>query len=197
MTKKQKIGTVIVAGGQARRMGGGFKGACLWQGQALLSWVCQALEPQGAGPIVVNGGDAQAIAATGFLGPVIGDDFADHGPLAGVLAGLDYGAAQGWDVVLTVPCDVPCLPSDLVERLQTAHDQAGKIAYARSGERDHPLIALWSVGTRHVLRADLVRLGPLAVGRWIKTHGAEAVAWSNLGGDPFFNANRPQDLENV
>lgn len=197
MTKKIKLGSVIVAGGQARRMGGGFKGARLWRGQALLSWVYQALKTQEAGPIVVNCPDAEAVAATGFSGPVIGDDFADHGPLAGVLAGLDYGAAQGWDQVLSVPCDVPCLPSDLVARLQAAHVKSGKIAYAHSGGRDHPLIALWSVETRHALRADLVRLGALAVGRWINAHGAEAVAWSDLGGDPFFNANRPQDLENV
>ena len=107
---------VILAGGLARRMGGGDKGLLKLQDRSLLSWVSGRLEPQVARMVLNANGDPARFADLDL--PVIADSIADYpGPLAGVLAGLDWAADQGADHIVTAAADTPFFPTDLVTRL--------------------------------------------------------------------------------
>ncbi|KZZ24634.1 molybdenum cofactor guanylyltransferase MobA, partial [Sulfitobacter sp. HI0082] len=144
---KQPLG-VILAGGQATRMGGGDKGLLpLGQG-TLLSSVIDRLEPQVAGLALNANGDAARFADLGL--PVLADSIEGFaGPLAGVLAGLDWAAEQGADTIVTAAADTPFFPCDLVPRLLlAADDMAHPLALAatpdaKRGTARHPTFGLW------------------------------------------------------
>lgn len=190
-----KIGGVILAGGLARRMGGGDKTLLDLGGQSLLSHCIERLSPQVEALAINANGDAGRFAA--FGAPVVADSVPGFaGPLAGVLAGLDWAAGAGCDAVVSVAGDTPFFPRDLVARLQAG---AGPIAMAATrvperGLSRHPTFALWPVALRDDLRAALQE-GVRKVVVWADRHGCAAVEFPTEPIDPFFNVNTPADLD--
>lgn len=186
---------IILAGGRASRLGGGDKGERTVGGEAILDRVIAALRPQCGRLAISANGDPARFARHGVS--VVPDGRPGQpGPLAGVLAGLDHVAAVDPQArfALTVPNDVPFLPPDLVARLQDRRvaDRAA-ISCARSNERTHHVVALWSLA----LRADLRRyLGEdrHKVGGFIAEHPFAIVEWPVEALDPFTNVNTPDDL---
>ena len=187
---------VILAGGLARRMGGGDKPLREIGGRAILARVIERLEPQCDGLILNANGDPKRFAPFGL--PVIADGVEHNpGPLAGILAALDWAAANrpGAEWVLSVPGDCPFLPSDLVARLGEALEaQGAELAIAASKGRSHPVIGLWPVALRDALRHALVVEGLRKVGDFVARCRVAAVAWPAGPIDPFFNANTEDEL---
>ena len=186
---------VVLAGGQARRMGGGDKPLRLLAGRTMLDRVIACLGPQCDGLLLNANGDPGRFASLGL--PVAADEgegFA--GPLAGILAGLDWCAAHRPDLpwIATAAADAPFLPADFVARLHAARSEAGHpLACAESGGRAHPTNALWPVSLRDDLRAALLG-GERTIARWTDRHGIAAARWPVGRHDPFFNVNTPADL---
>ncbi|KLK93274.1 molybdopterin-guanine dinucleotide biosynthesis protein A [Microvirga vignae] len=188
---------VILAGGLARRMGGGDKPLLMLQGQTLLGHVKQRLAPQ-CGCVILNAnGEPSRFIATGL--PVVADSVPDHpGPLAGILTALEWTArnqpAIEW--VVSVPGDTPFIPADLVERLHAARSTAqSAVAYAASGPQEHYTTGLWPVALRHDLRHALTVKGMRRVEDWAKAQGAATATWPIEPFDPFFNINTPEELD--
>ncbi len=185
---------VILAGGLARRLGGGDKALRMVGGQTVLARLIGRMTPQVTRLILNANEDAARFAEYGL--PVVGDDLPDRpGPLAGVLAGLDWAAQSVPDVrwVVTVPSDAPFLPQDLVARLHAARGGA-TLACAASGGRTHPVVTLWPVALRHDLRRALVREDLHKVGAYVGRNDPAVVEWPVEGVDPFFNVNTQDDL---
>jgi molybdopterin-guanine dinucleotide biosynthesis protein A len=192
-----KIIGVLLAGGLARRMGGGDKPLRLLAGRPLLDHVIERLGPQVAGLVLNANGDPARFATYGL--PVVGDSIPDYaGPLAGILAGLDWAADNRPDcpLIASVATDAPFLPADLVARMVGAMTAAGAdLACAASGGQAHPVIGLWPVRLRDDLRRALVDEGLRKVDVWTARHRLVEVPFPDQPIDPFFNANRPEDLE--
>lgn len=186
---------VILAGGLARRMGGGDKALRTLAGRPVLDWVIARARPQVSVLALNANGDPARFAQWDL--PVLADPVDGFvGPLAGVLAGLDWAAGRGAAWLATFPCDAPFLPADLVSRLQAARQAAGvPLACARSGGRDHPVVGLWPVDLREDLRTALVDEGVRKVDRWTVRHGLAVAEFPATPHDPFFNANRPEDFQ--
>ncbi|MCI5038324.1 MAG: molybdenum cofactor guanylyltransferase MobA [Donghicola eburneus] len=186
---------VILAGGKATRMGGGDKGLRTIGGKPLLDHVLDRMRAQ-SGPIALNAnGDAARFADYGL--PVLPDTLPDHpGPLAGVLAGLDWAAAQGNDAIVTAAADTPFFPADLVERLQQAAGPSGlALAATREGEKiwRQPTFGLWPVALRDDLR-DALQNGLRKIVMWTDQHDAGLALFDTDPVDPFFNVNTPDDI---
>jgi molybdopterin-guanine dinucleotide biosynthesis protein A len=188
---------VLLAGGLARRMGGGDKSLRLIAGRPLLDRVIERLRPQVAGLVLNANGEPERFAAYGL--PVVADSIPDYaGPLAGVLAGLDWTAEHRPDcrMIVSVATDAPFLPTDLVARMaQAISAQNADLACAASGGQEHPVIGLWPVRLREDLRHALVEEGLRKVDVWTARYRLCVVPFSNRPVDPFFNANRPEDLD--
>ena len=188
---------IILAGGLARRMGGVDKPLIEIGGAPILTHVIRRLGPQCAGLVLNANGDPARFAGFGLpIAPDEVDGFA--GPLAGVLAGLDYVAASFPDVPLavSVPADTPFIPHDLVRRLHSARAATGAdIAVASSGARAHHAIALWPVALREALRHALVKDDVRRVSAFIERYRHALAHWRDEPFDPFFNINRPEDVE--
>ncbi len=193
MTKKP-LGLVL-AGGLARRMGGGDKARIRIGDKTILERVLARLTPQCSAVILNANGDPARFADTGL--PVVADTVPDFaGPLAGILAGLDWAAAHAPDVadIVSVPGDCPFLPADLVTRLSAARAAAGTpLACARSGEWRHPVVGLWPVALREDLRKALTAEGLHKIEVWTARHGVAIADWPTAPVDPFFNVNTPED----
>jgi molybdenum cofactor guanylyltransferase len=193
---KTEIPGVVLAGGLARRMGGGDKPTRVIAGRTILERVITRLEPQCSGLIVNANGDPARFAGFGL--PVVADDVADRpGPLAGILAALEWAAVKrpdaGW--ILSAAGDCPFLPRDLVARLETARiAQNAELAVAASGGQTHPVVGLWSVRLRDELRQALVVEGVRKIDRWTARHPLATVEWPAEPLDPFFNANTVDDI---
>ncbi|MFT7594649.1 MAG: molybdopterin-guanine dinucleotide biosynthesis protein A [Paracoccaceae bacterium] len=195
---KQPLG-VILAGGLASRMGGGDKGMLSLGGRPLLSHVIERLEPQVATLALNANGDAARFAGFGL--PVLPDTIDGFaGPLAGVLAGLDWAAAQGADSIVTAAADTPFFPGDLVPQLLLAGEGMGApLVLAatpdpKRGQARHPTFGLWSVSLRDDLRAALTG-GLRKVVLWTDQHDGRVAVFPVHRIDPFFNVNTPDDLE--
>jgi molybdopterin-guanine dinucleotide biosynthesis protein A len=190
---------LILAGGLARRMGGGDKAKIEIGGVTILDRVLATLSGQCVGLAINANGNPERFADTGL--PVIADTLPGHpGPLAGVLAGLDWLAEQnsGVEWMLTVPGDCPFLPDDLVECLHQARRKTGAgvpLACARSGEWRHPVVGLWSLALREDLRHALTVEDLRKVEVWTSRHGVAVADWSTEPVDPFFNVNTPDDAK--
>jgi molybdenum cofactor guanylyltransferase len=186
---------LVLAGGLARRMGGGDKARIEIGGATILQRVLACLEPQCSRIIINANGDASRFADTGL--PVVADSVPDFaGPLAGILAGLDWAAtnASGVEWLLSVPGDCPFLPKDLVARLHAARIAAGTpLACARSGEWRHPVVGLWPAALREDLRHALVDESLHKIELWTARHGIAIADWPATPVDPFFNVNTPDD----
>jgi molybdopterin-guanine dinucleotide biosynthesis protein A len=179
---------VVLAGGLARRMGGGDKTLLPLQGRPMLAHLLERLAPQVAALALSANGDPARFASVAPGLPVLPDTIPGHpGPLAGILAGMDHAAALGLDWVLSVPGDTPLIPPDLAVRLHAAR---APVACAASQGRAHPPVAVWSVALRDDLRAAIAA-GEGKVSRWAARHGCARVEWPS---DPFLNVNTPEDL---
>jgi molybdenum cofactor guanylyltransferase len=196
MTEALGIPGVVLAGGLARRMGGGDKPLREIAGQTILARVITRLKPQCEGLLLSANGDPLRFASFGL--PVIADGVDDYpGPLAGILAGLDWAAAHRPDApwILTAPGDCPFLPRNLVVRLRDAISAEGaELAVAASEGRSHPVIGLWKVALRGALREALLVEGLRKVESWTARCRVATVAWPAEPVDPFFNANTVEDL---
>jgi len=184
---------VILAGGLARRMGGGDKGMRLVGGERVLDRLVRRMAPQVIG-LVVNANDDPARFADLGL-PIVADPVPDRpGPLAGVVAGLDWAAAHAPGVawIVTVPGDCPFVPLDLVARLHAGRGTAA-LACAASGGWTHPVVALWPLDIRNALRAA-VQDGVRKIDAFTGRYATAAVEWPVGDADPFFNVNTPDDL---
>lgn len=187
---------VLLAGGLARRMGGGDKPMRRIGGRTLLERVIARLAPQCDGLVLNANGDPARFAS--FALPVIPDGVAGFpGPLAGILAGLDWAAANRPDVawILSAAADCPFLPRDLVARLHRARtEQNAQLAVAASDGQSHPVIGLWSVALREELRHALVAEDIRKIDRWTARYPLATVTWPAEPLDPFFNANTADDI---
>jgi molybdenum cofactor guanylyltransferase len=194
--KSREIPGVLLAGGLARRMGGGDKPMRTILGRTILQRIIARLAPQCDGLILNANGDPARFAAFGL--PVVGDDIADFpGPLAGILAALDWMAAHRPKVtfLLSAAADCPFLPRDLVARLEEAREQRhAELAVATSGGQTHPVIGLWSVRLRDELRHALVEEDVRKIDRWTARYRLATVDWPTVPLDPFFNANTVEDI---
>ena len=186
---------LVLAGGLARRMGGGDKARIRIGGTTILQRVLACLTPQCSRLIINANGDPARFADTGLT--VVEDSVPDFaGPLAGILAGLDWMAANApqseW--LASAPGDCPFLPRDLVGRLHEARMAAGaQLACARSGAWRHPTIGLWPVALRDDLRKALRNEGLHKIELWTARHGVGYADWPAEPIDPFFNVNTPDD----
>ena len=187
---------VLLAGGLARRMGGGDKPMRTIAGRTILDRVIARLAPQCDGLIINANGDPERFAAFGL--PVVADGVADFpGPLAGILAALDWVVANRPDVslVLSAAADCPFLPRDLVARLHAALiAENAQLAVAASDGQSHPVIGLWSVSLREELRHALVVEDIRKIDRWTARYRLATVTWPAMPLDPFFNANTAEDI---
>ncbi len=203
----QKPLGVILAGGLATRMGGGDKGLLSLAGQSLMARVIDRLSPQVRQIALNANGDGARFDDFGL--PVVPDSIEGFaGPLAGVLAGLDWAAEQGSEAIVTVAADTPFFPHDLVARLVAASDgQRHPLVLAttpKSGDEvlksggkgrvnRHPTFGLWPVALRGDLRAALEG-GLRKVVLWTDQHGGREALFEAEPFDPFFNVNTPDDL---
>lgn len=196
MIERDYIAGVVLAGGLARRMGGGDKGLRLLAGRPVLDHVIARVKPQVADLAINANGDAGRFADWRL--PVVPDPIADNpGPLAGVLAGLDWAAVAvpGATHVASFPCDAPFVPLDLVARLaEVLVEQGADMACARSDGRNHPVVGLWPIALRSALRAALVDEGVRKVDIWTARYRLATANFEATPADPFFNANKPDDL---
>ncbi|WP_347137505.1 molybdenum cofactor guanylyltransferase MobA [Paracoccus sp. SSK6] len=185
---------IILAGGRATRMGGGDKCLLDLDGCPMLARIVERLVPQ-CGSLALNAnGDPARFADFGL--PVLPDSLPDQpGPLAGILAGMDWAASLGASAVVSVAGDTPFFPENLVSRLRGGKGIVLAASRNPGGEvTDHPTFGLWSVALRDDLRAFLAG-GQRRVRGFATAHGATTVVWDAGAIDPFFNINTPEDLE--
>ena len=191
-----KIVGLLLAGGQSRRMGGGDKALRVIGGVPLLERVIERMRPQAETLVLNANGDPARFASFGL--PVVPDSVPGFaGPLAGVLAGLDWTAGHRPDCthVVSVATDAPFLPRDLVSRLVRGLEKSGAdLACAASGGQPHPVIGLWPMRLRDDLRHAVVDEMVRKVDLWTARHTLATVPFPCEPIDPFFNANRPEDL---
>lgn len=188
---------LVLAGGLARRMGGGDKALIRIGNETILQRALARLAPQVSGFVLNANGDPARFASFGLA--VVADSVPDFaGPLAGILAGLDWVAANRPNIewVVSVPGDCPFLPRDLVARLHAARIAEGKpLACAHSGDWRHPVVALWQVALREDLRRAITVDDLRKIEVWTARHGVALADWPVEPIDPFFNVNTPEDVE--
>ena len=186
------IAGLILAGGQGRRIGGD-KALRLLGGKPLLGHAIARATPQ-VGPLAISANGPARLADFGL--PILADSVPGFaGPLAGILAGMDWAAALGLASIASFPCDAPFFPRDLVSRLAEARRREGAVlACARSGGRRHPVFALWPTELRAALRVALTDDGIRRVADWCARYPVATVDFPMAPFDPFFNVNTPNDL---
>ena len=194
-----KIAGVILAGGLARRMGGGDKALLELGGETLLARVIARLKPQ-VGEVVLNAnGDPGRFAEFGL--PVVADTVEGFaGPLAGILAGMRWAAARGHTHVASAAGDTPFFPADLVARLaETARSGGQPIALAATndperGLSEHPTFGLWPVDLADNLEQALTVGNMRKIIVWTSRHGCARAVFDEGAEFPFFNVNTPEDM---
>ena len=188
---------LVLAGGLARRMGGGDKALIRIGNETILQRALARLTPQVSGIVLNANGDPARFASFGL--PVVADSVPGFaGPLAGILAGLDWVAANRPNIewIVSVPGDCPFLPRDLATRLHEARVADGKpLACAHSGDWRHPVVALWQVALREDLRHAITVEDLRKIEVWTARHGVALADWPTEPVDPFFNVNTPDDVE--
>jgi molybdenum cofactor guanylyltransferase len=177
-------------------MGGGNKARIRVGSTTILERVVARLKQQCSQLILNSNDDPVGFADTGL--PVIADGVPGRaGPLAGILAGLDWAAENAPEIawIVSAPCDCPFLPRNLVAGLHRARIDAGiSLACASSAQRRHPVVALWPTALRKDLRHALVVDGVRKVESWTAPHGVAVAEWPVAPVDPFFNVNTPDDV---
>jgi molybdopterin-guanine dinucleotide biosynthesis protein A len=187
---------LVLAGGLARRMGGGDKALIRIGSETILARALARLAHQVTGVVLNANGDPARFASFGL--PVVADSVPDFaGPLAGILAGLDWIAANKPHIewIVSVPGDCPFLPRDLVLSLHQARAKESKpLACAHSGDWRHPVIGLWRVALREDLRHAITVESLRKIEMWTARHGVALADWPTDPVDPFFNVNTPEDI---
>ena len=201
MNGPETIIGIVLAGGRSRRMGGGDKCLLPLAGRPLLAHVIERLKPQFSELIVNANGDPARFSGFGL--PVVADRLGDHaGPLAGIQSGLEWTRANRpkCRYVTTAASDTPFLPADLVSRCRAAIDEDNpQLVVARTEDGLHPTFGLWPVSLASHL-AESIRAGDRKVSDWVRSRRAkevmfQAIEAANRKIDPFFNINRPDDLD--
>jgi len=194
--KSEDIVAVILAGGLARRMGGGDKSMLELGGKSILSYVIELAQNQ-AGTVLLNAnGDAERFAEFGL--PVQADivpDFA--GPLAGVVSAMAWVKQNRPDAthLITMAADTPFFPADYVSRMVVVMEVKGQpLACASYKGRTQPVFGLWPVDLFDDLYKALVEDDIRKVDRFTAPYGVADVSFDELGDNPFFNVNKPADL---
>lgn len=191
-----QIAAVVLAGGAGRRMGSGEPKFLRQLGAySLLEHALARIAPQVSGVILSCNLTAQQLPVNASV--LLADTIADAGPLAGVLAALEWLRVERPQVrwLVSVAADTPGFPGDLVARLHAASTQVDPgIAVACSGGRTHPVFALWPVALADALRTALQSEGLRKVDAFQARYPGPRVEWSVAAGDPFFNINTPQEL---
>lgn len=181
---------VILAGGEGRRMGGADKALLVLGGRTLVHHAVDRLSPQVEALAISANGDPARLARLGL--PVL-PDAERLGPLAGILAALDWAAPRGATAVVSVAVDTPFFPGDLVPRLALAAEGSPEgLAMVRSGGRDHPTFAIWPVTVRDALREFLSSGAPPRLRGFADLHGATRADFGDDGA--FDNLNTREDL---
>jgi molybdenum cofactor guanylyltransferase len=192
----ERIMAVVLAGGLARRMGGGDKCLKLLGGRPILAHVLERLDGQAEGILLNANGDVTRFAS--WRMPVATDVVTGFGgPLVGVLTALEWAAAHAPEItdVVSVPADGPFLPRDLVRRLVDARTGADAVlAQAASNGRPNPVVGLWPVALAAELRHAIVVEGIAKVDSWAARYSLATVDFEATRLDPFFNANTQEDL---
>ncbi|MEX0582337.1 MAG: molybdenum cofactor guanylyltransferase MobA [Sneathiella sp.] len=192
-----KFPCLLLAGGQSRRMGGGAKFLQDLGGQSLLARIIGTLRPQVSDMVLNMNMDIPGTALPDLL--VLRDSVSGFvGPLAGILTGLEYFSEKGAAAshMLSVPTDAPFIPKDLVHRLSSGlQDNKATIVMARSVGRVHPVVALWPISLAPHLRKALTEEDLRKILVFADRYNRVEIDWTEDEGDPFFNINRPEDLE--
>ncbi len=200
MKAREHVVGILLAGGKSSRMGGGDKCLLPLAGRPILAHVIERLKPQVAELIISANGDPARFSAFGL--PVVEDRLGFYaGPLAGILAGLEWARTNRPEsrFAITAASDTPFLPADLVDRLRSASGEGeANLVVARSAEGMHPVFGLWPVTLAPDLEASLMS-GDRKVSDWVRQHQAREVMFPpvKIEGrtiDPFFNVNRPDEL---
>ncbi|MBT7956697.1 MAG: molybdenum cofactor guanylyltransferase MobA [Rhodospirillaceae bacterium] len=188
---------VILAGGQSRRFGGGDKFIRELKGEPLVDRVIERVRPQTSQMIISS--NAETPHLTKFRLPIVADVIEGQaGPLAGILSGMEWTRenASDCDWIVSFPTDAPFVPLDLVAQM---HEQAvaddAEIVCAASGGRTHPVCALWRVNLAGNLRQVMEEEEMRKIDLWTARHRLSVLEFSDQPYDPFFNINRPEDLE--
>lgn len=188
---------LLLAGGQSRRMGGGDKSLRLLGGRTILERVIERAQPQVAALVLNANGDPARFGAYGL--PVAADVVEGYaGPLAGVLTGMEWARAHAPDAqwLASFATDAPFLPTDLVARMAAAvAEERADMACAASAGRAHPVFGLWPIALADELRRAMVEEGVRKVDIWTARYRLVTVDFPAEPVDPFFNTNRPEDLE--
>jgi len=191
------VAGVILAGGRARRMGGGDKCLLALGQRSVLDFVIERAAPQVRRLILNANGDADRFAACGL--PVVPDLAPGHlGPLMGVLTGMEWALENAPDCqwIATFPADTPFIPKDLVARLMLAVAvEQSELACAGSHNRPHPVVGLWPVALRKELETTLMTEGIRKIDQWTARHKTSVVPFTASPVDPFFNINTEEDLK--
>lgn len=199
---QEHIHGLILAGGQGRRLGHIDKAFIQLAGAPLLRHAIQRLSPQCASLTISANGDASRFSSYGI--PVIADSIADAGPLAGILAGMDFAAEnlledtcanEHW--ILSAPVDCPFLPGDLGRRLFSSLSGDQPLAIAESGGRLHFLCGLWNLSLREPLRHFLDDSDNRRAEAFVRSTGFAGTEWPLQPYDPFANINKPIDIEDA
>ncbi len=197
MTASSELTGVLLAGGQARRMGGGDKCLLPLAGQTLLQRAIERAKPQVSQLILNANGNVLRFTRSGL--PVVPDEFSDFpGPLAGIHAALEWmrrnRPEDEW--LASFASDTPFFPRDLVARLRdaAAQTEGARLAVAHANGQMQPVFALWHRSLRNDLEETLGRDGTPRLQDWISAHRPVTVEFTAGGYDPFHNINTPQDL---
>jgi molybdopterin-guanine dinucleotide biosynthesis protein A len=192
----EQIVGVLLAGGLARRMGGGDKCLRLLGGKPILAHIIERVRAQVSALVLNANGDPARFAA--FDLPVVPDVVAGFaGPLAGVLTGMEWARAHAASArwLASFATDSPFVPCDLVVRLlDAARHENAPLACAASNGRTHPVMGLWSLDLAGELRSALVEQGMRKIDAWTARYKLATVAFEADPIDPFFNVNSPDEL---
>lgn len=197
MTETSCVVGILLAGGQARRMGGGDKCLRSLGGRPILEHVIARAREQVAVLVLNANGDARRFARFGLpVAPDVIGGFA--GPLAGVLTGMEWARDRRPDCnwIATFATDAPFFPRDVVARM-LERAQGADMACARSGGHSHPVFGLWPVGLAPDLRRAMVDEGIRKVDIWTARYRLVEVEYPSQPFDPFFNTNSPEDLKHA
>ncbi len=198
-SKPVSIPGVILAGGQSTRMGGKDKGLIKLGEYTLLEYVISRLKPQVSTVVLNANGDTSRFSR--FELPVLPDPIQGFlGPLAGVLAGLEWAETNGYDKIVTVAADTPFFPKTLVRRLnEELTKKKAHVALActieTSGSRliRHPTFGLWSVFLKKNLEKAILA-GTRKVVVWTEAQKTIEVVFEETNSETFFNINTHDDL---
>jgi molybdopterin-guanine dinucleotide biosynthesis protein A len=187
---------LILAGGQARRMGGADKAFLKLGGETLIERAIERARPQTGGLIINASGDLKRFAPLGC--EVIADRIGGFlGPLAGILSGFEWMRANRSDALwlASFACDCPFFPADMVMKLiAEAEKHSVQIAFAASGERHHPVFAVWNASLPVTSESVLQGQGLRKMDDFVAGFPSTRVVFPSAPVDPFFNINTPDDL---